>query len=149
MLTQTDSLTTSNDGAVALGNRDRSSADPAPSGHDGRHDSISAALSERLADLRAEHAEVIGEIATDHAAVADAGDDAIDLGTKTFAREQELALALSIRERIGQVERALERLATGGYGQCEGCSGEIPVARLAAFPAATQCVACKQREERR
>ncbi|TAL16310.1 MAG: DNA-binding protein, partial [Frankiales bacterium] len=48
-----------------------------------------------------------------------------------------------------QVERALARLDEGTYGRCENCGNPIPKARLQAFPRATLCVACKQREERR
>lgn len=78
-----------------------------------------------------------------------AGDDQADTGTKTFEREQEISLANGVLERIGQVERALERLDEGGYGWCERCGSQIPVERLAAFPSATLCVTCKQLEERR
>jgi DnaK suppressor protein len=78
-----------------------------------------------------------------------AGDDQADTGTKTFEREQEISLANNIRERVGQVERALDRLDDGQYGWCERCGNPIPVERLAAFPSATLCVTCKQLEERR
>jgi len=47
------------------------------------------------------------------------------------------------------VERALQRLDTGTYGTCENCGNPIGKARLQAFPRATLCVSCKQREERR
>jgi DnaK suppressor protein len=77
-----------------------------------------------------------------------AGDDQADTGTKTFEREQEISLANNLRERIGQVERALDRLDDGQYGWCERCGNAIPVERLAAFPSATLCVTCKQLEER-
>ena len=39
--------------------------------------------------------------------------------------------------------------ATGTYGACEICGNSIAKARLMARPAATLCVTCKQREERR
>jgi DnaK suppressor protein len=112
---------------------------------------IRAALEERLAELRAEHRELITDITTEERGrlVPDAGDDVVDIGTKAFTREQEISLANAVRERIGQVERALERLTQGGYGWCEGCAEPIPPARLAAYPSATLCVACKQRDERR
>ena len=37
----------------------------------------------------------------------------------------------------------------GSYGQCESCGNAIGKNRLMAFPRATLCLACKQREERR
>jgi DnaK suppressor protein len=112
---------------------------------------IRVALHERLAELREEYDLTLSEISelqrdrlTDSA-----GDDQADTGTKTFEREQEISLANGIRERVTQVERALERLDEGNYGWCERCGNPIPVERLAAFPSATLCVTCKQLEERR
>ena len=82
-------------------------------------------------------------------AVADAGDDQADAGAKTFEREHELALTHNARELLAQNERALARIEAGTYGVCESCGEPIGKARLQAFPRATLCVACKQREERR
>ncbi len=76
------------------------------------------------------------------------GDEA-DAGTKTFEREHEMSLSNNSRDLLVQVERALGRLDAGTYGRCEECGNPIPKARLQAFPRATLCVACKQREERR
>jgi RNA polymerase-binding protein DksA len=78
-----------------------------------------------------------------------AGDDQADAGTKTFEREHEMSLANNSRDLLLQVERALARLDAGTYGRCENCGDPIPKARLQAFPRATLCVSCKQREERR
>jgi DnaK suppressor protein len=112
---------------------------------------IRAALEGRLAELRAEHAALMADFNAEERGllVPDAGDDVVDIGTKQFNREQEISLANAVLDRVEQVERALERLADGGYGNCEGCAQPIPAARLAAFPSATQCVSCKQRAERR
>lgn len=78
-----------------------------------------------------------------------AGDDQADAGSKTFEREQEMSLANNSRSLLAQVERALDRLTKSSYGACEGCGKPIGKARLQAFPRATLCVPCKQREERR
>ena len=82
-------------------------------------------------------------------AVGDAGDDQADVGAKTYEREHELALAHNSRELLAQNERAIARIAAGTYGICESCGEPIGKARLQAFPRATLCVTCKQREERR
>jgi RNA polymerase-binding protein DksA len=112
---------------------------------------IRAALAARLDELRTEYDQTLSEITElQRERLTDsAGDDQADTGTKTFEREQEISLANSIRERITQVERALDRLDDGQYGWCERCGNAIPVERLAAFPSATLCVTCKQLEERR
>ena len=116
---------------------------------------------EELAELRTEleeqARELRGEI--DDAEVAwhelqrdsgdGAGDDQADAGTKTFEREHELSLANNSRDLLAQVDRALSRLDNGTYGVCENCGQPVGKARLQAFPRATLCVTCKQREERR
>ncbi|MFG2038562.1 TraR/DksA family transcriptional regulator [Dactylosporangium sp. NPDC048998] len=112
-----------------------------------RTQDIRSALDARRAELAEEYAAAVAEMTL--AGTADSGDDVADLGTKAFNREQEFALAVSIRNRMEQVERALERLDAGYYGTCETCREEIPVARLAAFPSVTLCVRCKSRSEHR
>jgi DnaK suppressor protein len=82
-------------------------------------------------------------------AVGDAGDDQADVGAKTFEREHEIALTHNARELLAQNERAIARIEARTYGTCESCGDPIGKARLQAFPRATLCVACKQREERR
>jgi DnaK suppressor protein len=82
-------------------------------------------------------------------AVGDAGDDSADAGAKTFEREHELALTQNARELLAQTQRVLSKIDDGSYGVCESCGKPIGKARLQAFPRATLCVACKQREERR
>ncbi|MFI5661416.1 TraR/DksA family transcriptional regulator [Streptomyces sp. NPDC051684] len=78
-----------------------------------------------------------------------AGDDDADTGTKNITREHEMALAANAREMLLQTERALERLDAGTYGLCENCGNPIGKARMQAFPRATLCVECKQKQERR
>lgn len=112
---------------------------------------IRVALNERLVELRTEYESMMAQL-TDlqrDRLTDSAGDDQADTGTKTFEREQEISLANGIRDRMTQVERALERLDGGHYGYCERCGNPIPAERLAAFPSATLCVSCKQLEERR
>ncbi|MDH6191902.1 RNA polymerase-binding protein DksA [Streptomyces sp. CZ24] len=50
---------------------------------------------------------------------------------------------------LRQTEQALVRLDEGTYGTCENCGNAIGKARLQAFPRATLCVDCKQKQERR
>ncbi|MFI2376560.1 TraR/DksA family transcriptional regulator [Streptomyces sp. NPDC018964] len=78
-----------------------------------------------------------------------AGDDDADTGTKNITREHELALAANARDMLSQFERALQRLDAGTYGLCENCGNPIGKARMQAFPRATLCVECKQKQERR
>ena len=111
---------------------------------------VRARLETEVSELRAEITRAESEIAarlTD--AVGDAGDDQADAGAKTYQREHDLALTHNARELLAQNERALDRMTDGTYGICESCGNPIGKARLQAFPRATLCVQCKQREERR
>ncbi len=76
------------------------------------------------------------------------GDDQADVGTKTFEREHEFYLAQNSRDLMNQSQHALDRIADGTYGTCERCGNPIGKMRLQAFPRATLCVSCKQKQER-
>jgi DnaK suppressor protein len=95
-----------------------------------------------------DRAEVASEKLKRDQSTEGSGDEA-DAGSKTFEREHEMSLANNSRDLLVQVERALGRVDAGTYGRCEECGNPIPKARLQAFPRATLCVTCKQREERR
>ena len=111
---------------------------------------IRSELAKELVRLQAELAAVESEM---DALIADAGDgagdDQADAGTKTFEREHEMSLVINARDMVLQTERALERIDTKTYGNCEECASPIGKARLQVFPRATLCMLCKQKEERR
>jgi DnaK suppressor protein len=107
---------------------------------------LEAEIAGLVADIR-EAESAIAERLGD--AAVDAGDDPADAGAKTYEREHELALTENARELLALSERALARIDDGTFGVCESCGQPIGKARLQAFPRATLCVSCKQREERR
>lgn len=78
-----------------------------------------------------------------------AGNDQADVGSTTFERDHEMTLANNAREMLAQSEHALRRIVGGTFGVCESCGEPIGKMRLMAFPRATLCLSCKQREERR
>ncbi|GAB4303106.1 MAG: TraR/DksA family transcriptional regulator [Desulfuromonadia bacterium] len=65
-------------------------------------------------------------------------------------RERELTLLLGDRERdkLRNIEDALQRIEDGEYGVCEECEEEIPLGRLKVMPFARHCVRCKSDIER-
>ncbi|GLF94197.1 TraR/DksA family transcriptional regulator [Streptomyces yaizuensis] len=116
-----------------------------------------AEVAEARTELESDIARLNAELAASEAALAglmrdsgggSGGDDA-DTGSKNITREHELALAANAREMLEQTERALQRLDAGTYGVCENCGKPIGKARMQAFPRATLCVECKQKQERR
>jgi DnaK suppressor protein len=78
-----------------------------------------------------------------------AGQDQADMGATSFERDHELTVLNSERDKLAQIERALVAINEGTYGICESCGEPIGKMRLMAFPRATLCMTCKQREERR
>ncbi|MDM8085842.1 TraR/DksA C4-type zinc finger protein [Cellulomonas cellasea] len=78
-----------------------------------------------------------------------AGDDQADSGSSALEREHELTLVNNTRDLLAQTAHALARISAGTFGTCESCGKAIGKARVEAFPRATLCVECKQREERR
>jgi DnaK suppressor protein len=78
-----------------------------------------------------------------------AGRDPADVGSANFERDAEMSLANNAREMLDQSRLALRHIAQGTYGRCDNCGQPIGKGRLMAFPRATLCVTCKQREERR
>jgi DnaK suppressor protein len=107
-------------------------------------------LAKELVRLQAELTSIESEMDALIAHAGDgAGDDQADAGTKTFEREHEMSLVINARDMVLQTERALERIDTKTYGNCEECGAPIGKARLQVFPRATLCMLCKQKEERR
>lgn len=68
-----------------------------------------------------------------------------DSSQVTAERGEVEALANSLRESLGDVEAALAKLDSGGYGTCESCGRAIDPDRLEAKPAARLCMECASR----
>jgi RNA polymerase-binding protein DksA len=116
-----------------------------------------AELKEVLADLKEQRAHSVAVLDAQEAELTGlmrdsgdgAGQDQADMGATSFERDHELTVLNSERDKLAQIERALQRIDDGTYGVCESCGNPIGKLRLMAFPRATLCMTCKQREERR
>ncbi|GAB3585020.1 TraR/DksA family transcriptional regulator [Calidifontibacter terrae] len=97
------------------------------------------------AELRSIEADIAGLIKDSSSG---AGDDQADVGSKAFERDHEYTLAQNNRSSLAQAQHALERIEDGTFGVCENCGKPIGKMRLQAFPRATLCMACKQKERR-
>jgi RNA polymerase-binding transcription factor DksA len=98
-----------------------------------------ARLEQQREALRAEIADVQGQLAQPDTivdAVGDQGDD----GNMLFAHEQALDELARLKQTSAQVERALQRLDAGNYGSSEVSGLPIPIERLQALPSATTLV---------
>ena len=113
-------------------------------------DGVRRQLSDDIERLTGELVEVEGDLAgMIENSGEGAGNDQADVGSASFERDQEMVIVNNARDMLVQSQHALERIADGSYGQCEICGNPIGKNRLMAFPRATLCLSCKQREERR
>jgi DnaK suppressor protein len=63
------------------------------------------------------------------------------------AKDLEFALGEQERAELAAVQAALQRIASGVYGQCVDCGQRIPQARLQASPEVARCIRCQQAAE--
>lgn len=68
-------------------------------------------------------------------------EEAFEVATYDSALPVEYALEL----RLADINRALEKIKNGTYGQCENCPGEMDVRRLEAIPEAKICLICQKK----
>ncbi|MGH2690861.1 MAG: TraR/DksA family transcriptional regulator [Actinomycetota bacterium] len=76
-------------------------------------------------------------------------EDSADAGSFTFEREKDLSIAHNVRDLLGKMAKALDKIEAGTYGICESCGRPIESARVKALPHVLLCLSCKKAEERR
>ena len=69
-----------------------------------------------------------------------------DSGQVTAERGEVEALVASLLDALEDVDHALGKLDTNGYGICESCGKPIAEARLEAMPTARMCIACASKK---
>ncbi|WP_437203221.1 TraR/DksA family transcriptional regulator [Planctomicrobium sp. SH664] len=79
----------------------------------------------------------------------DIGKDSGDIANYDVERELESQLVSLESRELVRIEKAIESIHNGTYGQCERCRERIPVARLQALPHTTCCVGCQRKFEAR
>lgn len=50
--------------------------------------------------------------------------------------------------RLGRLEQALAKVDSNEFGNCQKCSGAIPVKRLMVVPESTHCISCEKSRRR-
>ncbi len=63
------------------------------------------------------------------------------------AKDLEFAISEQERAELEAVQAALQRMASGTYGQCLDCGQGIPHARLQASPEVARCIRCQEAAE--
>ena len=94
----------------------------------------------RIAELEREFAAVVTSAREGSAG----GDDEHDPegATVAFERQHVAALISQAREHLAAIDTALGKVDSGTYAICDNCGGPIAEERLAARPAALNCVRC-------
>ena len=76
------------------------------------------------------------------------GAEIIDIAQTLEQIDRDSSLKEQERREFVAIERALVKLASGGFGVCEDCEEEIPSKRLMVVPEARLCARCQAFEER-
>jgi len=72
----------------------------------------------------------------------------LDAAIDSSARDLAFQMAAVGASEVQNIDRALERIDEGSYGECNECGVPIAEARLRALPFAELCVKCQQAYER-
>lgn len=75
------------------------------------------------------------------------GSDVVDAALDAAQDEISSQLAEVESRELANIERALDSMRQGTYGNCEICKSKIPLARLQALPYATMCIECQRAAE--
>jgi len=99
---------------------------------------------ERLLKMRR---EVMKEVQSASAASREMGQDGVpdigDMSANTYSRDVLLNLSETQRQKIRDIDAALDRLAQGQYGVCLRCEEEIDERRMEVRPFSRYCIECK------
>jgi DnaK suppressor protein len=104
---------------------------------------------ERLLRMRQEVMQEVQEAAV---ACREFGQDGVpdigDMSAATYSRDVLLNLGEAQRQKIRDIDAALERLAAGEYGICARCGEEIDPKRMTVRPFSRYCIECKTEIEK-
>jgi len=104
---------------------------------------------ERLESQRAETRQLLRRAEEEQKGLA--GDRPPELGDfciESAAREYLFERVSQQRRLLNRIERSLERIRSGTFGECITCGEEIPRKRLNAMPWTEYCLQCQDERER-
>ena len=100
-------------------------------------------------DLEEERRRLLDEVATIEKPEDFGSDTESDMSEETNEAESKvdnLSASQSLKDRINEIDAALNRVRLGKYGQCENCGKEISSEVLAVAPESALCAECKKSE---
>jgi len=102
-------------------------------------------LDEQLSMLMDHNEGTVGRLEVDTESHPDPNDRASAESGRSF----DLRLRDRDRKLIDKIKAALERIDQGTFGVCEDCGQSIEEKRLQVRPVTSQCIECKEDQERR
>ena len=75
--------------------------------------------------------------------------DPEEMGSDSQDQEITFQMLQSEGNVLAEIDEAIRRIENGTYGKCRSCGGDIGKNRLEAVPHATQCIKCKNYEEKK
>lgn len=104
-------------------------------------------LEEYRAKLEKERMKLLAEVEKENVS-PEFGSDVEDMSEEADEAEElgnNLSVAAALKERINEIDAALNRITKGEYGMCEMCHEAIDAAQLDAVPESRLCISCKQK----
>jgi len=74
--------------------------------------------------------------------------DEMDLASSEYLQSFTFRLRGREKSFLDKIERALQKIEDGSFGNCEECGEEVSVKRLEARPETSLCIRCKEDQER-
>lgn len=104
---------------------------------------------ERLRQMRR---EVLREVQNGEAASRELGQDGVpdigDMSAQTYSRDVLYNLGEVQRQKLRDIDTALERIDSGDYAVCMRCGEEIAPRRMEVRPFSRYCIECKTEVEK-
>jgi len=91
--------------------------------------------------------ELLQEVSNSYAACREIGQDGVpdigDMSSLAYSRDVLFNLSETQRQRIHDIDVALDQIEKGAYGICMSCGEEIPPRRMEVRPFSRYCIECK------
>lgn len=111
----------------------------------GQYDALRARLLEQRREMDAMYNQ---DVKAGQESADDGTEDIVDRANNHYNRELMFSLSDSERQRLLQIEDALQRMDKGSYGRCANCTNAINPLRLDAVPWTRFCIDCQELVER-
>jgi DnaK suppressor protein len=78
----------------------------------------------------------------------EATQDPADMAANAYTKELLISMSANDRRLLASIDEALQRIETGGFGECVNCAEPVQEKRLEAVPWARFCLKCQDLQER-